>query len=314
MPVYRVTPMFNQSVMGWSETYYTRGNVSPSSMATQITTLMDQRTSIMWSNQEVVGIRIADLGTSPGPLLTKRKSVFFTPGNWPFPGTNSVMTIPHRGKNLLSGVLTGSHPDQVRAALHMRLTYGGGFNTIRYLVGFPDIDSHTEPGNLNFNGDPSWLPKWLAFIGHLSSVWAIRARTPISVDPKVPVENLVTQESAPSLLGVVVDAATSPSYSTGTKIHLEGFRPRDRGHISLNGKYYVASVNTTLMAGKRIYYLRGVSGQVPDDWKILGTVQKVDYGIYPIEGIEPIRIGIHKRGRPSAAPRGRRLTRTTLDP
>ena len=314
MPVYRVTLFANQSVMGMSETYYTRGDVSASNIAGLVTVLLDQRASIGFDNMFFVGVRIADLGVASAPQFTRRKSVFFTPGAWPYPGTATTLIVPVRGKFTTGTTPTSQHPDQWRAALHNRFTFGDGYNTIRYLCGLPDSISFTEPDTIHFDGNPQWLSNYNAWRQHISTTWALRGRTTILVDPYVPVERLVIQQSAPSLLGVQVDAATSPSIAVGQLIHLRGFRPKRRGTISLNGRYYIDSVNTTLEPGKRIYYLRGTAGVNPNDYKILGTVQKVAYQLFNIQGIEPVRIGTHKRGRPSPAPRGRRLARESLDP
>lgn len=309
MPQYRMTVFFNQSVLGWSETYWSRGLVSPATMASLITQYCDQRTSFMFNNQEVVGVRCAEIEASGIAGTVKRKSFFLTPGNWLFPGTNSQILIPSRGKLVLAGA---RNPDQVRAAIQLRLTYDVGFTTTRYLAGISDQVTFTEPGSVNFNGDPSWHSAYQAYLTHLETVWAIRARTNISIDPEIDVEDLTNASVGPSNLGVIVSTGVGPSLLMSKKVQLKGFRPCHRHVASINGTYRLASINTTQIPGKIIYYLRGTEGATAGDYKTLGTIQQVNYVTQSIQSAYAIRVGIHKRGGPSTSPRGRRLTRATL--
>lgn len=307
MPQYRFTAMFNQSVIGWSETYWSRGLVSPPSMASLITAYMDARTAFLFSNQEVVGIRCAEIEAAGIPGATvKRKSFFLTPGNWVFPGTASQILIPSRGKRLLA---SGFNPDQVRAAIQMRLTYDVGYTATRYLAGISDQVSYTEPGTVSLGGDSSWTAAYTNYLNHLATAWAIRARTNVTIDPEVPVEDLVSATTGPSVMGVVCATGSGPTLLMSKKVALKGFRPCRRSVPSINGTYRVSSINTTQIPGKIIYFLRGTEWVVPSDYNTLGTIQQVNYVIQSIQGVYTMRVGIHKRGRPSAAPRGRRLTR-----
>lgn len=314
MPVYRVTMYMNQSVMGWSESYYTRGNVAAPSIGPQVSQLLAKRNGLMWTNQQWVGVRIAELGTSPDPLTLRRKSRVFPPGTWNVDG--GALVVPEVGGLINANAYNLPHPDLVRVALQLRLTYGDGYSTTRYHVGVPDGATLTDPGTLQWSGEggASWYSDLQSYIGLLTSQWAILARTPSTVDPYHTVSNLVRREAAPSVMGIVIPSASAPGWTDGTKIHLRGFRPKQRGIISLNGRYYVDSVNTTLRPGYVIFYLRGTETGDPNAYKILGTAQKVGFNIQSIQSVYPIRAGIHKRGRPSIAPRGRRLTRVSLDP
>lgn len=309
---YRVTLFMNQSVMGWSETWWTTGAVSVQQMASQLNVLLERRAAILFTNQEFVGVRIAEIGASLTTLNVRRKSIVYPPGEWRYIDSNEVITVPVRGNRSASGVQ--DRPDQVRSALHLRLFYGEGYSTVRYLVGCPDGISVTEPGTVNLNAVPGWVKDLGGYFEAIKTSWGIMGRAGSDVNAVIDAEDLTVQQAAPSLLGVKTGAAITTLPGERLKIHLRNFRPYFKQPKSLNGSYYVHSINTTLEPGKWIYYLRGTAGIDPATIKILGNVQKVGHTIYGVEQVQAVRVGIHKRGRPSLAPRGRRLSRASYDP
>ncbi|NJO56135.1 MAG: hypothetical protein HC834_07025 [Rhodospirillales bacterium] len=312
MPIYQVTPIFGQTVMGASETYISR-LVSAPAAAAAINLLVAKRNDILYRDYHYwQGVRVSIYDT-------KRRSTAYLPGTSNFPGGGQIV-VPSRGTFIATGgavpdpASETTRPDQFRAVMQYRISYDTDRSTIRYLSGIPDSMSGTEAGTLQKQADPAWWTKWEAFAGHLVSAgWQIRARHRGPYDEHA-ASGLVVREAGPAQLGVVVPALPDLGYEVGNKVHLKGWRRMGRGGLSLNGKYFIDNVNTTQISGSRIYFLRGTEGQDPAQWKILGTIQLVGYDTFPIEDVNHHRVGIHKRGRPTMAPRGRRLTRLTLDP
>lgn len=312
MPVYRVTLVWNMSVMGVSETWYTNGNVSAGAIPKRIEDLIKARAAMMYTNQEIVGLRIADLGDVGLSEPTRRKSIFLPPGKRPLPPSNSVIDIPTKGNFAVP--VDANHPDQLRAALQLRLTYQDGRQTTRYLSGMPDDVTTYEPGTTNLLGNPLWWTRYSAWVDLITQGWAIRVRSQPPTDPKYRARRVVRREASPSYFGVAVNASDSPNIVAGDRVHLEGWRFKPAQKTSLNGQYYVDEVNTTLLPDQVVYYLRGTELVDPTRIGILGTIQRVRYTLASVQQIQWIRTGIHKRGRPSPTPRGRRATRVSYDP
>lgn len=305
MAVYKLTLTWNQSVMGVSETYYTN-DIAGSVVVDRINEFLIKRYALLWNVHETVGLRISVYGS-------RRASLFFPPGNRKFPGTDKVLIIPSQGA--LTGAGLQTRPDQLRAVIQMLWMFGDNKQTIRYLSGIPDTVSATEPGTDDLTGNPQWVANfyaWRQWI--LDHGWQIRARTVPPTDPEFPAANLVVQQAAPGLLGVVVATALTPNFIPGDKAHLRGFRPSKTSCSSINGIWFVDSVNTTLVPDHTVIWLRGSAGIDPNSQKTLGTIQRVKFTLFPVSYIGVYRVGIHKRGRPSPAPRGRRLVRRSLVP
>lgn len=308
MPQYRVGLFWNQFTFGWSETYITR-NVASSGLAPLVQGLLNARNTLLWRDfTNWVGVRISIFGD-------RRRSALYLPGIVKL-REGGTLKVPDEGErvDLPSGFV--EVPDQVRVALQVQMTYDDSRKVIRYIASIPDGVSKTEPGTYTFNQNADWGVKLQAFFDFLvSESFAIAARVTAPTAPEVQARDLVLEAAAPGRLGVAVRTADAPPIAEGDLIHLRGFRRSlDHPGISLNGKFYVSVVNTTLLTNRTIYFLRGTEGQDPNNWKVLGKVQQVLYGTFPIQLINPHRVGVHKRGRPSLSPRGRRVTRRSLDP
>lgn len=314
MPIYRVVIAMNQSVGGWSEAYYTRGNVSPGAFPARLSTLINARRNMMFTNQEFVSFRVGDVGTDPNNISFRRKSTPFPPGKFPFPGTGVVVDFPERG--IVAIIPETNRPDQLRVALNVRVSYGDGLSTTRYLAAPPDQISRYEPATLNFDASPTYLASYNAWRTEVSTNWALVARGVGASYPIINVNGVFRREASPALFGVSVNAAgtPAPNWTVGDTVHLRNFLSRPRVPSVNGAKWQVDSINTTLMPGSIIYWLRVSELVDPSRIKKMGSIQKVGYALQNITGIEAYRIGVHKRGRPFSAPRGRRLARPTLDP
>lgn len=308
MPTYRVTTMWNQSIIGVSETFYTP-NVSDVTAAGILDQMLANRKALMFANQFFVGVRLSVYGS-------KRQSTVLLPGAVQFPGTTRTLTIPTKGTRPYATLSTG--PDQVRAVLQYRLGISTGHVSNRYLSGIPDDISATEPMTYVPGNSSDWVKAWNAWrLGLITDGWQIRARLYTGDYTPIPPIGVTVQTAAPGLLGVVLDSTAAGGFNRGLKIALTGWRPPKGERAStLNGTWIIDSVNDTLEPGETILYLRGSAGIDPTRQRFTDTtrVQLVGYDTFPIISIRPIRVCTHKRGRPSMAPRGRRLSRPSLDP
>lgn len=305
---YKITHMINQSVMGASETWYTP-DWSTSQAISYIQQMLQNRMALLPKTTSTVGVRIAAYGA-------KRQSVALLPPQDIFPGTNFLLRIPTYGSYANETTNVGS--DQFRAALQIRCQYNNTRSVIRYLAGIPDGISNVEPATVNFANNPKWKQAYDQWWGQLVNAgFSINAKSITGNNAPATVTGVTTMAAAPSLLGIVLPAATAPPIVQGSQVQLQHFRPaKFTRSPTINGGWTVDSTNSTLTPGSLIVYLRNSSTIDPNTVRItaLSTIQLLGYQLYPIQQVAWVRVGIHKRGRPSMAPRGRRLARPTLDP
>lgn len=312
MPTYRFTLFSNMSVMGAAETYYTRGNVGIDTFAEQLQHFLNLRTDLMYANQEVVGVRVADLGTTFPTGVLKRKSVFWPPGSRKLPGSTTVINVRQRGT--FGDPTAADHPDQYRVALQEAVIHGGGRQTIRYLTAVPDEATTFDPGALNMAKPPAWWAKYNDYATYRRQTFSLLARVPHPVEVEAQVLALQLATAGPAEIGMTVAQPPAPLFAVGDKISVKGFRFKFGGRKTLNGIWRVSAVVGTSSSPLLVVFLRGSAGIDINEIKTFGTIQRVAFQLDNIERIDPLRAGIHKRGRPSPAPRGRRLTRILLDP
>jgi hypothetical protein len=306
--IYKVTHMMNRSVMGASESWYT-GDWSATQALQYIQELLAARMALVTYATETVGVRLAVYGA-------KRQSVVLLPPYDVFPGTNSLLQIPAKGT--YTGEVKNFGSDQYRAALQNRITYDNTRTVLRYMSGIPDAVSATEPATVDFSLTPQWKQALDRYYNILSSRgWSIRAKAITGINAPASVTGVTSMAAAPSLLGIILPAATAPPIVQGSSVQLQHFRAaKFTRNPTINGGWTVDSINTTLVPGSLIVYLRNSGTIDPTTVRItaLSTIQLVGYSLFTVQNVTWVRCGIHKRGRPSMAPRGRRLSRPTLDP
>jgi len=308
MANYRFSFFWNQSVMGVSETYWTR-DTNASGAAGLLQQLLSLRSQMMWQNQPTVGVRVAIEGQ-------KRTAALLVPPKDLFPGTNQLVAIPGTGVQPIAG--RGTDPDLLRTVLQLRLNYDDGRSTLRYLSGIPDISTGTEPTTFDNGKLASWFKSYTTWWNFLvDSGWMIKCLDKSPQNPAFSPIGLVKQPLGNMFTGVALPAVPAPNIIRGDKVLLRGFRPaKGVRTATMNGTWYVDSVDSTTVAGEVIIYLRG--SQLVDPalqrFTDMSTVQKAVKTLRAIQAVTWVRAGIHKRGRPSIAPRGRRLTHVSLDP
>lgn len=308
MSVYQVTIFWGQATTGSSETYWTP-DVSAGGAAVAITQLLSLRAQLLAVQDYFQGVRVALTGTL-------RRSQLFLPGNTLFFDSGQIVTVPATGTQ--DGTTPTTTRDQVRAALQVVLKFNNSRKTTRYMAGIPDVISLTEPKTIDGNTAVNWWTAFQTFSEFLiNNAWRIRGQVLPPDGPSFRVVDVVAQAAAPGLVGVQISAATAPSINKGDKVALQGFRPAKGTRAwTINGTWYVASVDITGLPAFVTVYLRGSAGIDPTLQRFTDKtiLRPVTYNYYQIQYFQQQRVGIHKRGKPSLAPRGRRLTRGSLDP
>ena len=305
MARYKVTFGFVKYTMGPTENY-----VTPDWTSTQandgIQNMMTARNAMLFTDWLWAGVRISD-------AVNKQRSVFYPPGSYhPF-GPALTLNVPSNGTYAPGG--TDNRSDQTRAVMQIRLTYDTDRRVIRYLSGVPDGILKDEPASLNFTDFPTWVTRYNTWTNILINAgWSIRARNRGTGFSEIPITNWTQAAGSPTNLGVVIPDAPPSGITAGQFVSIKGVRRKGTDTLSYNGRYVVDSINTTLIPGSLIVYLRGTESGEPASIKLLGTIQRIGYTYFPIQQVEAIRAGIHKRGKPLGTPLGRRKKRLSLDP
>lgn len=307
MPVYKVTTMWNHSIMGVSESYYTP-LLATSKAPDRISAMLSARAAMMYPDCQFVGVRI-----SVYPFV--RQSSVLLPGIAQSALLGDTVKVPSAGTYGPDPMLFPE--SQLRQTLQVALGYGSLQTVPRYLSGVPKLIVMTEPSTLNMAASGVWLERFNAFADILTGGWQIRVRVPLPVitPPAPQILGVISQSAGPSLLGIVIGNKPPVTLVQGNKVALTGFRPacNTRGP-TINGQWTVDNVNTTMQPNNVVVFLRNSSTIDPTtvNWTDASRIGLVAYQLSPITSFLPYRIGIHKRGRPSMAPRGRRLTRPSL--
>jgi hypothetical protein len=311
MTVYRVTFGFQNSIYGATETYYSREFGTVASFCDSLAFLIDKRNELVNVTTNWVGVRISQY--SGAGVNRRRRSKLFPPGTYKLNRDGFSLVVPAVGG--YDTVALNSKPDQSRACLQIRLTYDTDRSVMRYLAFVPDNVLYGEPASVQLDKNVVWQSRYNIFVDRVTNGdWQLQARRTGGVYDPQPIREWVQAAVAPLNLGVAIPAASALPAGIGDKIHVKNSRRKGTDKLSYNGKYYVAGVNTTLSPDNVIYYLRGTESGDASSVKLLGTVEPVAYQLYVIQGITPLRAGVHKRGKPFTTPLGRRKTRVSLDP
>lgn len=313
MPQYRMVIFFGQADTGWSETYYTP-DLAGIAIADAVSNMVVGRASFLFPNDYVSGVRLSVVvTTTPGRVRATRVSRLLRPGpnQWPDPGI--VTSIPAAG--LLPPADSAQRPDQVRAALRCSVGFDGGRSTIRYLAGIPDSVSAFESETYDPNGYVLWNQRFVQWRNALiSGQWALKAQSHDAGFTAIPVIGLSGGALA-GPWGVVVDSSGGvPPISQGDRVHLKGFTAAAGIAGTVNGVWTVESVTTAGVPARTTILFRLSSAINSLQVGHLGSITRVGEKLYPFQQWVGTAVGIHKRGRPSLAPRGRRLIRESLVP
>lgn len=318
MPAYRVTMIIGDRNMGASETWITPQQTSASTARNAINNLITARNKCLPNNIYWVGVRISQWSDPATPGVGLRRSQLMLPGSQVWKTGGDSITVPAQG-TIDPTVGDGSfYPDQFRSCVQHRVTFDTDRNATRYMVGLPRAGFDGVSEGYNLAAIPRSLrTNLVAYYQLLIASWQLQAldRTAANL-PVVPV-GISAGPQTPPLTGISFNGARPASFSMGARIQLQGFRPK-KGTRSptLNGTWYISSVTDGTPVGGWTLYLRSSEAVIPGDQRFTDRTKVYLYKntLYGISLIQPVRAGIHERGRPTGSPRGRRLSRPTLDP
>lgn len=300
MAVFRVTTFFGQANMGWSETWWrTAGSLTE--MAVPVSQMIDFRNTLLTDIHFILACRIAVEGNN-------RLSRTFLPGQTEIvPKVN--VAVPGTGDYELTNA---QEPfDQVRACLQVETIKAGQRIGIRYLDGIPDITSKTEAATYDPAKPAKWWTHFRNWSDHMAqNGWQIKTLDKSGGNPEQKIRRYILQQAGPALLGVQIAIAPGIAVDIGDSVLLRGVKMRADGIQSPNGSWKVESTVNDNVLGLQTIYLRLSEGFSIADIKELGFIRRKLPAYTTIDKINPYRMGVHKRGKPFGAPRGRSKTRT----
>lgn len=300
MPVYRCTFFFGQANMGWSETWWnTRSNLNEAVKASA--RWLDHRNTCLSVQHSILACRVATEGDSS-------QSQLILPGRQKLGTTGFEVDIPGSGDYPESS--TNLQYDQVRANLHNVYLLGGRRLSLRYMVGIPDLSSKSEAATLDAINPATWWLHWKNLHLHMMQEgWSIKCMKRGSSNPERRIRRWVTRGTPPDVVGVVVSGGNSLSVEQGDKVQVKGTRMTSDGIRTPNKVWHVEQVVEGTSEGIQTIYLRGSEGIDPSTIRILGTIRPVQYEFLTFDEYRPLRMGIHKRGKPFNSPAGRAKTK-----
>ena len=299
----RVTTYFGQAQTGWSETWWYPGGLN-TLFYSSLESMIRKRVDMLAANHQFLAVRITKEG---GDRFT-RLLLGGGPTQLDFGGF--ALTLPSRGKEDGTGGNLEGPPDQVRSAIHLEVIRGAQRIGLRYLAGFPDTVSLTENPSLGIVPGAKWwdlFHQWRLEV--IQKGWAIKALDKGVGFPLLPVLTYRIRSAAPSVLGVVVSSTGAWTNTVGQKVSLQGVRMTRKGLDSPNGTWIIDGTEVDVPLAQRTIWLRGTEGFDPETFLTLGKVRAVSYTYATPTWLEPIRVGIHKRGKPFGSPVGRRPNR-----
>jgi len=308
MANYRFTLVGNYKGRGMTETFWTE-SVAASVAANLINKWMTKRVAFLPSEVTIEGIRVAEEGG-------QRHSQFLIPGSSYWPDAGKLIPVPEEGG--FGQVLGVPRWAQWRAILQFRVSYGNNQKAIRYVSGVPAEVEGTEPGGLIPKGNSSWWDKFYAWLQLLENGNYYIKALQKPADPLLWRPTGIFPPIAPATdLALGFNSATFPGVTVGQRVHVYNFRPaKGTRNPTLNGTWYVSKVDTTSISGTTLVSLRNSKGIDPALQRFTDKTYMfpVTHVISKINLTQALRVGIRKRGKVSTLPRGRVLTRATLDP
>lgn len=299
----RATWYFGQGQTGWSETWWYPAGLGTGFYA-KLEALSKSRVDMLAAEHNLLAVRVTTEGGNRFTRLLKAG------GSVQIDNGGANVLLPSRGgENGIGSNLEG-RPDQVRSAMHIEVIRAGQRLGLRYLAGFPDDISLTEPGTLNRNFSKLWYSlfgTWRAQL--INDGWAIKLLDKGTAFPLLPVLTYRLRAAAPSVLGVVISSAQPWTHTVGQKVALQGVRMTRRGLKSPNKTWIIDGTEVDTPLAQRTIWLRGTEEFDPDTFLTLGKIRAVTYGYQQPTWLEPVGVGIHKRGKPFGSPVGRRTTR-----
>lgn len=307
---WRVRMLWQNGPNGVSESYYWNNpdvdpttNIYPAAL-----NLMKARSLMMGTSVIPISFRISQLGafrsyinSNPADLATMAVGPF-------------LLTVSLNSQQVTAGISAAQDgsADQAASCVLANFYSGTAQHGRIFLSGVPDVLIRENPLGPWVVGVPSWLTafnNWAALLTSPSLKWSFKARTSPTIAPWVPqaISSIALDGSGSGNWGVQTTTFAAP-VAVGSTLQIRGFKMTSRAYVGFNGSWQVFRIDAGGVGGTNIYYLRNSSGVAGSQVAVVGTVQGVDYSLYPYRVITPGRETTHKRGNRSLASPGRRRT------
>lgn len=306
--VYKITIFLTRGSQGFSESYWV------SLSATQppwqlIQAMLPLRMAMCPSSTMLAGVRVAIVGQ-------RRASILLMPGVNQLGNAGGQIVLPFKGVYLASAPVSTNEITAV--SMQIRAIFGNNYKAIRYLTPIPSELADGADGGLLESIHPKWYDQWIAYKTFLlAKGFGMMARSQIAPYNQQTIGSLTVGGSTGTLLGVVVPGAVAPPNFPPGRVQISRCRPpKGTRELSLNGLWMVDSISASQNPVSLTVYLAGSAGILPSSVRLTpaSSLQIVQLAFTPWVALNVLRVGTHKRGRPSLALRGRTLRRSTLDP
>lgn len=312
--MYRLVFKYGRIGASWTEAWVTTGSQTDIDIPDLVSRYNDLRLAMLPSSCQFLGCRVSFSPTAAFIQPAARRSTLLVPGDNEWPSEGKKFTLKTKGTfGEESAVVTF---EQTRSCLELQLGYPDARTTTRYLVGVSDDICISMDGTLGFSRDLKWktaFDSWRAFV---KANLGVVARSLTSDDPVLAVKGIVRQAAPGNQFGIIFGTPTPFGWTQGDLVAISGFRRfRQTPGPSINGHYHADTIQAdSPSAGFTTVYLRELTTVATSEIKVLGVARRVRKVTLALARISPVRLGIHKRGNSSSGPRGRRLTRVSLDP
>jgi hypothetical protein len=327
----KFTVFFEGHGFGASESWYVNSN-DPAIVVGAINPYLSLRSQMLFSDCEIQGVRIGnstmtDVESDGKDAL--RQSQPYLPGTHPYGPAGDKLVIPQTGK--FTPVDETRQEAFANIAVNERIGFNTGKFTTRYVVWPPAADINRDLSGGNLAKESAWF----GLLGKLQNLitatgsppvaggplW-IKARTPSTISNTYNIRKWVLQGPAPANVGFIALNSQTGTFAIGDLVHIRGTKRKpavtNTGAtklVSLNGSYYIDDILLdTPSTGLSTVFLAGTNGVDTASIKLLGNFQLVRFQLFAATSARAVRIRTHKRGKPSLVPRGRRLSRRSVDP
>lgn len=292
----RCTMFFHLDRAGWSESHINTAATINAAVRNDFVELFKAR---------------MQLSTAPVVAFRGRMSLLNSPRSSVLLDNVSMNQIQ---QSLGSPVAANDKADQPKAAALCRFYATDVSKKNLYISGIPDAIITEDPEGLPAHVNPLWQARFDAYKAQLiNGRWGYRGRVPPTVAPAVPVAALSTlQRESDGAFGVTV-AHNALAVAEGDKLQLRNFKMNLAGQLSPNGVWEVLAFNASSpTADKDSIYFRRSTMIDAEEVRLLGTVGKVVYDVFPYTSGIIVSQTTHLRGNSFLFGRGRRASRAVV--
>lgn len=309
MTVYRFSPIWGQTWVGASESYITP-DCNAATAQNHFNSIQSGRMSMLPNTAYVFGWRWGVFGGN-------FKSVVLRPPFSRFPPTNVKIGVIANGAQPVTA--SSGWPPLMNVSLQVNAQFGSSLPRFarKYIAGIPTNVIGGQPATYQPMGNTAWDKLLNNFLQYqVDNFFQIVGQNQESF-PAAPIAGLTVQQAAPGLIGLQINTGSALNWQPGNRLAVQHLRPaKGTRNPTLNGQWTIDSVAFNNSAGQFTAYLRGSAGIDPTAQRTTAASRAfiVAQKLYPILELDGILVTGHKRGKVSGVPRGRRLSRPSLDP